>query len=170
VGVHARQGAAGQAHLLRFEPVTAANQPPQLTLDRGVGRIGLKGALHVPDGGLEVAFVLADDRHPDVGDKVVWDRRKHALHDVGRVTEALGLEIGLAQQAVGVQMARIGVQDVTGVGYRLVELLVLDKVVDFLDIGAQTALSHGWACAQSMPHLAGLRKQLLTYFARASIT
>src|SRR3989337_2226832 len=54
-------------------------------------------------------------------------------------------------------------------GDRLIELLMLDKVVDLSDVGAQTDLSHSWACAQSMPHLGGLRKHFLTYRARAGI-
>jgi hypothetical protein len=72
-------------------------QPAKLLLNGGVGRIGLKGPFHVPYGGVQIAFILADDRHTNVGNEVVGNGGEHALEDVCRITVALGFQIGLSQ-------------------------------------------------------------------------
>ena len=99
-------------------------------------------------------------------DEVVGDGREHPLQDIGRVTVALGLQVGLPEQAVGVEMARVGLEDVAGVGNGLVELFVLDEVIDLPDISAQARLSHRCrltapACrAGSAARPAGLRAKV----------
>ena len=70
-GIHLRQRAARQADLGRFQPITAAIQALQLTLYPAIRRVNIKGALHVPDGSLEVFLLVADDAHPQMRDEII---------------------------------------------------------------------------------------------------
>ncbi len=140
--VHAGQGAAGQSDFVGFKALSAADQAFELLLDRGVGRVGLEGPLHMPDGGIKVSLILTDDRHADMRDKIIGDRGQHALEDIGRVSVALGLQIGFAEQAVAFDALRICLQDMSTVGNRLVELLALDEVVDIPQVRSQSCISH----------------------------
>ena len=142
MGVHARQGAAGESDLVGFQAVTPANQPAQLLLDGRIGWIGLKGPLHMPDGGIQVPLVLADNGHADVGYEIIGDGRQDPLEDVRRVPVALGLQIGLAQQAVGIQVLGIGLKDVAAMRDGFVELFALNELVDILNVAAKRDLSH----------------------------
>jgi len=159
VSVHASERAARESHLVRLEPIALPDEASKLLLNGGVGRIGFEGPFHVPDAGIQVAFVLSDNRHADMGNEVVGDRREHALEQVGRVSIALGFQVGLAEQAVGVQVFGVGFEDVTGVCDGLIELLALDEVVDLLDIGAQSYVGQIVTLCNSMPHLDRLRKR-----------
>ena len=82
VCIHPGQRPAGEPDFMRLEPVPPADQSLEFLLDRRVGRVGFEGALHMPNGGVEVALVFAHDRHADVGDKVIRHGGEHALEDV----------------------------------------------------------------------------------------
>jgi hypothetical protein len=43
-----------------------------------------------------------------VRDKIIGDGGEDALKDVGRVAVSFGLKVGLAEEAIGIEMARVG--------------------------------------------------------------
>ena len=102
----------------------------QLVLHRAVGGLGLEGAFHVPDGGVGVALILADDAHANVGDEVIRHRGEHALEDIAGFAVALGFQVGFAQQAVGIHMFGQFAQDMAAVGQGLFNLAAINHLVD----------------------------------------
>ena len=68
------------------------------------------------DGFVQVAFVLANHAHPNMGDIIFGAGGKHALKYIGRVAEALAFQKGFPKQPVGFQAFGIGFQDVAAVG------------------------------------------------------
>jgi hypothetical protein len=101
----------------------------------------------MPDGGIQVAFVLADDAHADMGDKIIRDRGKDALKDIGGVTVALGFEVGFAQQPVGFNVAGVGLEDGAAVRDGLVDMAVFDQIGDLSGVFSQCNLSHFYRCS-----------------------
>jgi hypothetical protein len=76
--IHVRQRAARHADARGLDAFTATVQALQFSLDGGVGRLDLEGALHVPDGIVDLVLLITDDAHAHVGDKVVRLCRQHA--------------------------------------------------------------------------------------------
>ena len=48
--------------------------------------------------------------------EIVWAGREHALEDIAGFTVALGLQIGLAQHAIGIDVFGVDFKDVAAVG------------------------------------------------------
>jgi hypothetical protein len=142
VGVHAGQRPACEADLVGLQTVATTDQAAKFLLDGWVGWIGLESAFHVPDRCIEVALILSDDGHADVSDEVVGDRGENALEEVGRVPIPLRLKIRLAKEAIRLEMFGVDLEHVTAMRDRLVELFVLDKVINLLNIGAQSDIGH----------------------------
>ncbi len=74
LGIHARQRPTAQAHLGRLEAIPAPVQAAQLFLDGFIGGLYLESALHVVDGILQIALILADHTHAHMGDEVIRNR------------------------------------------------------------------------------------------------
>jgi hypothetical protein len=81
--VHARQRRSRQAQARRLYAIAPPAQPAYLLLDGRIGGVDLVRALHVPNGTIKVAQVLAHDGHSHIRKEIIRDGGEHALKDIG---------------------------------------------------------------------------------------
>ncbi len=130
--------AARQPYLWRLDAVPPSEQALQLALDGGIGGLHLEGALHVPDGIVELALVVCDNAHPDMRDKIIRRDHQDSLEDVHRRVVTLGFEIRLAKQAIRFQMFRVSLEDMAAVCNGFIEpLTLLDQAFNLAVVHAQ---------------------------------
>ena len=102
--VNAGQGGAGGMNARGRNPFPFPIETLQFLLHQQIGGLHLKGPFHVPDGGLQVAFLFSNDAQGHVGQEVVRDRGEQTQEDVQGVAILPGLQKGLTHHPVRVQI------------------------------------------------------------------
>ncbi len=58
----------------------------------------------MPDGGIQITLILADDTHTDLRDKVIRENGQDALQNVSRLAVSLAFQVSLSQEAIGIDV------------------------------------------------------------------
>ena len=140
--VDMRQGAACQVDAGWLNPIPAAVQPAQFTLDAAVGGINLKGPLHMPDRSTQVAAFITDDAHPQLGNEIIRHSQQNPHKDVRGFRIAVCLQISLSHQPVSLEVLWESLQDVQTVSYSLFGVTLIDKGLNFPVVGTQGNFHH----------------------------
>ena len=82
----------GEHDTLWRESITPPVHRSYLFLNGGIIRIGLEGALHVPQRLFQIAIFLVDDRQTDMGDKIFRIGAEDAPEEIGRIGVSLLFE------------------------------------------------------------------------------
>ncbi len=153
LSVHIRQRLPAQADLGRLYAVPPAVEAAQFGLDGRVGRLHLEGALHVPDGVIEFTFIVLDDAHPHMGYKIIRSRIQDSLENVSRIGIPTGLQERLAEQPVGLNVHRKGLENVLAMGDGLIQLSPFNHAFNFAVVSTQGYFGHGILLHQLCPIL-----------------
>src|ERR1700690_1225944 len=137
-----RQRAARETNLGRFDAIAAAEQPLELALNGGSGRLSLKCAFHVPNGFIQFALIVGNDAQANVGYEVIRDGRQYALENVHGLVVTFGFQISLAEQAIGFYILGESLENVTAMRDGLIVLTILDQILDQAVVTSQGNLSH----------------------------
>jgi hypothetical protein len=78
-----------------------------------------------------------------MGNKVIWHSHDQAFEDVNCLIVAFGFQVGFANQTIGFQVFGEGVQDMTAVRNRFIQLTTVHQVFNLLIVYAQRYFRHG---------------------------
>ena len=98
----------------------------------------------MPDGGIHIALILANDAHPNLGNKIIGDDGEHALQDIGGFAVALAFQERFPQQPVRFDVLGIGSQDVLSMRDCLFYFPTLDEILYLFEICSQWNFCHIW--------------------------
>src|SRR5258706_3443528 len=134
--------ATRHADLWWLHAITAAIQSLQFTLDGCIGRLRLKGALHMPDRIFQLILFVVDNAHTHMRNEIVRHRHQYAAEYIHSLVLTMGFQIGFTQQSVGFQMFWKCLENMPRVSNSLIRPTLINEAFDLTVVSSQNNFRH----------------------------
>jgi hypothetical protein len=89
----------------------------------------------MPNGGIEIAFILPDNAHAQVGDEIIGNAGEDAVKNIRGIAESLGFKQGFSHQAVGIDVFRVKFKDISAMRESFIDLILIDHYLYITTVG-----------------------------------